>query len=108
MREVTFTDFDGRKWRRLIPDEAPDEQAEYGIPVGPPPLDRLRLPLALEIRLHNELFNRGLFTERDVRRRSEELPSALRSAIGLDVQKIFECYALAAPDAALTAEPPHT
>lgn len=95
MHEVTYTDREGRRWRRMLPDDVGDSQAKIGIPIGPPPLDRLRLPLELEIRLHNELHDRGLFVLSNLRGRTEELRSAIMAAIRLDVQLLQECYAIA-------------
>jgi len=96
MREVTFTDIDGRRWKRLLPDHEPDSRAGAGIPAGPPPLDRLNLPLRVEIALHNELHDRGLLTERDLRGRTEELRAALQAALRLDVQMLMQCFVLTA------------
>lgn len=104
MKEVTYTDREGRRWRRLLPEGEPDSRAKAGIPAGPPPLDRLRLPLDMEIRLHNELHDRGLFAARDLRSRMEELRAALSAALKLDVQTLHECYLLTDGAGTLTAE----
>lgn len=100
MREVTYTDREGRRWKRLLPDDEPDERARLGIPVGPPPLDRLNLPLDIEIRLHNELHDRGLFTDRDLRGRIDQLRDAVQAAIRIDAQRLHSCYVL--PDTSTT------
>lgn len=94
MREVIYTDRDGRRWRRLLPDDEPDSRANIGIPAGPPPLDRLRLPLDIEIRLHNELHDRGILTRRDLTNRGEELRASIQAALRLDVQRLQEVYVI--------------
>lgn len=101
MRIVTWTDDEGRRWRRGLPDDAPDSAAQYGAPMGPPPLDRLNLPLALEVRLHNELHDRGVFYESHTRGGLPAIRAALDAALRLDVHEIAACYAPAA--ATLTA-----
>lgn len=100
MKEVTYTDREGRRWRRLLPDNEPDSRASLGIPAGPPPLERLRLPLEIEIRLHNELHDRGMFAQSDLARRGDELRAAVQAALRLDVQKLQECYVLTPEPAA--------
>ena len=92
LREVTYVDREGRKWRRMLPDHVPDSEAELGIPAGPPPLTRLALPLGYEVALHNELFARRLFTEADLRGRYSELLAAITSVLKLDAQAIAACY----------------
>lgn len=93
MREVDYTDDEGRWHRVLLPESAPDSAAHRGIPVGPPDLRALELPRDVEIRLHNQLFHRRLFTERDVRARGHDVLSALQSALRVSVQAITNVYA---------------
>ncbi len=92
LRQVTFVDARGRKWARLLPPHAPDNDAEWGVPVGPPPLTSLGLPGEVEVVLHNQLFERGILTERDAKRRRLEIDSALRAALRVDVGRIFDLY----------------
>lgn len=92
MREVTFNDGDGCRYKTLIPDEAPDTEAEMGIRVGPPELDSLELPASLLVRLNNQLFDRGLFTKKDIRRRMPELQAALQAALSVDAQRLQAIY----------------
>lgn len=94
LRRATYTDREGRNWIVELPDDAPDAYAEMGIRIGPPALDRLRLPLETEVRLHNELFARGVIEAKDLRRRSGELAPALMAALRVDVQRIVECFLL--------------
>ena len=69
-----------------------DSEACMGIPLGPPSLEHLGLPLAVEVRLHNELFDRGLLTARDAQRRFKEIFAALQAAYGVDQARILGAY----------------
>lgn len=91
MRKVTYTDSLGRKFLTLIPNDAPDEHAVYGILVGPPELD-IELPVKLQVQLHNELYAREIFTLKDVKRRREDVMSAVRNVLRLDCEVIARCY----------------
>lgn len=92
MSRVTYTDPEGRKWARFLPDGIPEKEARKGAPLGPPSLESLELPLALEVRLHNALFNRGLLTLEDVNRRPNEVAGAIMSALKLDAQTVMALY----------------
>jgi len=92
MRTVDYRDHDGRQWRVLLPEGVPDSDAHMGLPVGPPSLESLNLPLALEVRLHNELFRRSLLTARDVKRNPDGVAAAWRSAIRTDTMDIIALY----------------
>lgn len=92
MRRVKYEDTRGFLFIVEIPDDAPDSEAKYGNPVGPPVLSGLGLPLEVERALNRELFARGLFTFADVRKRQMDVLSALKSALSLDVGKVMEAY----------------
>jgi len=92
MKPVDYRDRDGRTFRALLPDNAPASHAPRGIPVGPPHLDALRLPLAVEVRLHNELHHRGVFTARDALKRRPDVQAALMAALAVDAQRIVDLY----------------
>ena len=89
--QTTYEDPDGRLWAVLVPVGEEDEAA-MGIPLGPPDLTPLGLPLEVEIRLHNQLYRRGLFTLRDVRRRGPEVFAALQAAYHTDVAAVTGLY----------------
>lgn len=93
MREATYTDSCGRKWLVLLPDGAPDSDARMGVPVGPPPLEALGLPEEIEVRLHNQLFDRGLIRRRDLRRRMQDVVGALQAALRVSANRIAALYA---------------
>jgi len=69
-----------------------ESEAEIGIPLGPPDTRGLGLPDGIDVRLNNNLFNRGLITWDDVRRRPMEVTAALQSAYRLDAGRIISLY----------------
>lgn len=83
---------DGRMYRVMLPDGAPDTHASMGIRLGPPDLSGLGLPDALADRLHRELWVRGLITAGDVARRPDELRHSLQAALKVDALRIAELY----------------
>lgn len=95
LRTLTYVDSAGRKLAVQLPDEAPDSEAKYGIPLGPPPLKTLGLPIQIEVRLNNELHGRGLLTRADVVRRRADVVGALMTALAVDVDKIVALYSAA-------------
>lgn len=92
MRFATWQDPEGRRWRTLVPEGAPDADASLGIPAGPPDLSSLGLPEDIEVRLHNALFERRLFDWTDVRKHGGDVTVAMQSALKLDVQRILLLY----------------
>jgi hypothetical protein len=56
-------------------------------------MDELGIPEPVATRLHNQLFDRGLFTLSDLRHRSNEIQAALQSAFRLDAAGIVTAYA---------------
>lgn len=82
----------GRKYRVIVPDNADPSMWQYGIVVGPPDLASLGLPPSIEVRLHQELFVRGLITRADVRLRGSELVAALQTALKVDAQVLAGLY----------------
>lgn len=92
MRRTTYEDAKGRKFLVELPDSAPDTHAKMGVRVGPPDLSKLELPVAVEVRLNNALFARGLYTRGDLIGRRQELFAALQSAYKTDVQVLDTLY----------------
>ena len=82
----------GRKFKVLVPDDAPKSTWDAGITLGPPDLTPLGLPSKIATRLHNELFNRGLITSRDVRKRGQDVFGALQAALAVDSSSVIELY----------------
>lgn len=92
MRDTVYTDVEGRKFKVKIPEEAPDSHSKYGIIVGPPDLTELKLPLDVEVRLNNQLYDRGIFTYKDAVKRRSDVIAALQSTLALHATKIVELY----------------
>jgi hypothetical protein len=92
LRKVTYTDPDGRNKVVLLPNEADDSQAPYGVPVGPPKLDDLDLPLDIEVRLNNELHAREIFSPLDAIKKRSEVVAALQAALKVDANRIVDIY----------------
>lgn len=89
---IEYTDTEGRRSLRGLPAGVPASKAAQGVPLGPPSLAELGLPKEIEVRLHNQLFARGLFTEQDARAKPGEIHSAIVAALRLDVQRILAVY----------------
>ena len=93
MRIVDWTDERGRKYKSRIPDGARDEDAAMGILVGPPNVaDALGWPEPLATRLHNNLFDRGLFTAEIVRKSPQALQAVIRATFKIDVHILMDAY----------------
>lgn len=88
----SYTDGDGRHWAVMLPDDAVVGSESMGLPLGPPSLESLGLPLEVEVRLHNQLFERGLLTERDVKARRLHVFGAVQAAFKVDVERIVQLY----------------
>ena len=98
MRRAHYVDNEGRYWCVDLPDDVPETAAQMGIPVGPPSLEGLGLPRETEIRLHNQLYARNIFTERDARRGLHEIQAALMNALRVDAGIIVDFYATVGKD----------
>lgn len=92
LKRASWKDSDGRIKVVLIPEDAGEEQAEMGIPLGPPSLLGLNLPEEIEIRLNNELANRGILTANEALRNRQEIMSAIQSALKLDIDRVIGMY----------------
>ncbi len=82
----------GKKYLVELPEGV--ENINLGIHLGPPDItDTLGIPEPFATRLHNQLFDRGLFTLKDLQRRPKEVQAALQSALRLDAATIVTAYA---------------
>lgn len=90
MKRVQWTDSDGRKFYSYIPEGVTEAQAHIGVPIGPPSLESLELPLELEVRLNNALFDRGIIEKKDVN--YDEIRYALLAVLKLDALKVGQLY----------------
>ena len=100
MREASYADAEGRMWAVLLPEGVPEADAVLGLPLGPPSMEPLGLPLDAEVRLHNQLFARRLFTRRDVKARRMDIFGALQAALRVDITAVAALYAPPEPAAA--------
>jgi hypothetical protein len=89
---VTDTDELGRKTNYIVPDGAPKSTWSQGILMGPPDLSELGLPEEVAIKLHNELFNRGLVSKRDIRQRRQDIMMSFAAAMRFEVERIIQLY----------------
>lgn len=92
MRRSSYEDSDGRKWAVWLPEGVDDSDASMGLPLGPPSLERLGLPLELEVRLHNNLFAKELFTWGDVQRNRVAIASAIRAMLSPTTEHLLTLY----------------
>jgi len=89
MKQVTYTDKEGKRYEVLIPDDAPDSDAAHGVIVGPSSLANLKLPKSVEVLLHNQLHSRGILTASDAKRNRQELVNALMATLKVDAERII-------------------
>lgn len=111
LERVTYTDEKGRKKYVLLPEGAPKEEAEKGVPLGPPSLEELNLPEEIEVRLNNELYNRNIVTLSDALRDRPGIISALQAVFKVDAGSIIDIflgkdYQVASPEKKLGPLPP--
>lgn len=90
MLDVEYKDSQGRLFKVSVPNETIDPK--FGIIIGPPLLDELELPTAIMIKLHNELYARGILTAEDARVRIDEVNNSVRAALRLTTEKVVEAY----------------
>jgi len=85
MQEIIHSDERGRKYKAY-------QDGENILIVGPPEdlVDEFGLPESFATNLHNILFQRGIYTYKDVVRNQNNLIGALQEAYCLDVQKLIE------------------
>ena len=67
MRVVTWQDQTGRRHRSMVRDSDPDSAAPTGLSNDPPDVRALDWE-AIQVDLHNALFDAGLFTWTDLQR----------------------------------------
>jgi hypothetical protein len=92
MKQVVYED-DGRKFLVTLPDDVPDDQAHMGVVIGPPPIvDALRFPEPFATRLHNTLFDRKLWSIKEVQQNPNALRGALQKALRVDIHVLLNAY----------------
>lgn len=82
---------DGRKYMAYV---SPDEQNGAFIVIGPPEglADTMGLPEPFATRLHNILFDRRIFSYKDIVAGKNTAVGIMQEALSLDVQKLVEAY----------------
>ena len=89
---IEYIDDEGRKLLVALDDDAPDSEAYMGVVIGPPDLTELNLPLHIEIKLNNELFDRGLLTAKDVKGKHQNLFSVIQATYKADVVALSNIF----------------
>jgi hypothetical protein len=93
MKRVGYKGDDGRWFSVLLPDDEPDENAHLGVPIGPPDVVfPVQLPESFFVRLHNELYFRGVFTSRDAMTRRADVQAAMLAASKASVEMVIQAY----------------
>ena len=93
MRTVEYENEKGRKYLVKLADETPDKDAHMGIPIGPPDVvDALELPEPFATTLHNILYDRGLWSIKEVNAQKKALFGALQAALKVDVHTLYNAY----------------
>ena len=88
---VDYEDDTGRNWAVWLPiDDIHDPT--MGIPLGPPDFSALDLPEETAIRLHNQLFSRGILTKQDLKGKHKEVFAAIQAAFKVDVARVTGLY----------------
>ena len=82
-----YVDGNGRKYKAV-------KEGELHIVIGPPEglVDALELPEPFATKLHNVLYERGVLSYDDVRRKPQNLIGALQEALAIDQQRLSEAY----------------
>lgn len=90
--EANLEIIEGRKY---LVRRSPDGQQGAYIIAGPPEglVDTLGFPEPIATRLHNILYERGIFTASDANKKAREIVGALQEAYLVDAQRLIEEFA---------------
>lgn len=89
MKIIEWTDEKGFKRKRSIKDTDPEELAQDGLPLEPPDVKRLDWD-NLIVKLHNNLFDRGLVCWRDVQYSQDGVTSAILATFRREVLALYK------------------
>ncbi len=89
MKRVLYNDETGRVRCVMLRDEDDENYPEVGIPIEPPPIERVVMESAMEVQ--NEFVKRGLLTYKDVVLTQDGVSAVLRDILR---KKIVEAYKL--------------
>ena len=89
--EAKEIEIDGRKYMAFV---SPDEQNGAYVVIGPPDglMESLGVPEPFATTLHNILFDRKLFTYKDIVANQKIAVGALQEALNIDAQKLVQAY----------------
>lgn len=87
MKQITWTDDDGRIRNSLVRDEDTIKEAQLGIPLDPPDVDLLDWE-AIKTEIHNQLVRRGLWSWRELTKDSD-LSSVVLSAVRPHLARLY-------------------
>lgn len=91
MKPIDYVDEDGWKRRSFIKEDMSEQEAEMGIPDGVPDIRQLEIDMEETLKeLNNILFDRGLFTIRDVQIKHNQLRSAVESVFYPKVLNLYK------------------
>ena len=88
VRLEEWTDEDGYKRAALLRDDDPEPMRTAGIPVGPPDLSQVDWDV-VQRELHNQLYERRLFTWEDVQRAQNGVTAAVLAVLK---RRVIELY----------------
>ena len=93
MKNVEYKDERGRKFLVRLGDDVPDEDAHMGIPIGPPDIaDSLGYPEPFATKLHNILYDRKLWSLKEVNKQKNCLKGVIQAALQIDVHTLHNAY----------------
>lgn len=87
MKDVIWVDDQGRKRRSLIPDNAPPENARYGIPHNAPDIRNIDMESIFR-EIEAVQYEKGLFDWRAV----NNDPAGIQACINIFKRKLLELY----------------
>jgi hypothetical protein len=87
MKRVIYKDKDGHAKARLLRNEDDSNFPEIGLPIEPPPIERIVRESAQE--MQDEFVNRGVLTYKDVVAGQNIVSEIIRSVL---LRKIVEAY----------------
>lgn len=89
MKRVIYRDSSGRVVACLLRDTDEEDHPEIGIPIEPPPIERVIRESAQDVQ--DELVTRGILTYKDVVASQNGVSAAIRDVL---LRKIIEAYKL--------------
>jgi hypothetical protein len=94
MKKVEYIDHKGRKYLRLVDNDESEEMFQYGINVGPPEdiTDGLGMTDELATELHNQLYQRGLWSIKEINQNPKFVFAALQATFRINQQMIVNAY----------------